>query len=687
MESFNCSFINNYALSIIFKNGCYCQGGSSHIGCKSASLCNCNYINNSAIARNSSSTYSGAIYLDTNNFILLDNCIFNNNTSLSYSTGAEYGFSYAGGVYIYISLSSNVTISNSVFNNHRLETFTNSKSIQSYGSVFYITGFDSYHDYIVNLSIINCSFINNTLKAISAVSSSCKGGVIYSYVRPNSRSSIDTSFNSCVFSNNSMIGSCLYSYESCFNGSILYLEVSNFTVDSCIFTDNFAEVKCEYNDNIEVSGVIYFTRYNLYLNSSIFCNNKFTSNQTRPIGGYGSAVAAVLPYSTYYNNCCCFIEECKFINNSFHSNIITDGCNFYFIATNLTIKDSEIENDQNDSSNLISFSFFDYVILDIENCTFKINVFNSSIQKSMITLSILVGSRFINNFKNNKVYVFNNIDYKIFSGTTNKNLSWHFENNCIMPYVSSIFIKNGLILYVENTSELIEFSEAFNAACILPSKEFTNSNVFTETSEFTKSNHFTFSVEFTESKIFTKSNEFSKTLQFTFSDEFSKSNDFSQSLQFTKSSGFDFSETILTILHSFYSSSSFLHELISTEFFESIRSLNSLQVSLSKSVLQIYSETFFDSFTEFDSKCFQPDQQITSKNNSKGKTIGIICGILAAVLIITIVVVTMIFVKKHKKQNKESDRSLSTEEHTKKTNPLSNPPVNESEDEDMDFWL
>lgn len=147
---------------------------------------------------------------------------------------------------------------------------------------------------------------------------------------------------------------------------------------------------------------------------------------------------------------------------------------------------------------------------------------------SMVSpLLVLVNSTFdCNELIINFNYSYQNEEFVLIKGLESLDYCNYIKNKSDESRYKINFDLSCRVNEIDNLVDLIVEN------CTVFSKEFTESN------EFSESVVFSTSFQFTISNYFTKTSEFSDTFQFTVSDDFSKSNDFTESNKFTDSSLF-----------------------------------------------------------------------------------------------------------------------------------------------------
>lgn len=141
----NCRFVNNTAF----------YGGAIHWGGSNGTVYGCNFTDNRVITYLESFQGGAAIYVQTDGDLIIDSCLFINNTVDTSYTDDECD---GGAIYCYDANSLSILncnfVSNSVINDYGRG-----------GAIYLRTPYDSN----VNYSIINCTFDKNSAKYISSI--------------------------------------------------------------------------------------------------------------------------------------------------------------------------------------------------------------------------------------------------------------------------------------------------------------------------------------------------------------------------------------------------------------------------------------------------------------------------------------------------------------------------------------
>ena len=193
------------------------------------SINDCNFIGNN------SSSYGGALYVEENCNLTLNNCLFSQNKAAYMGGGAIYLGYWTGNVYI----------NNCTFTDNEATVNTNG------GGAVYINGPTVYFE--------GCTFSGN----ISAK----QGGAIYSY-------NVHTHVTNCIFTNNSANGG-----GGVGGGGAIYYYKKALTCKNSIFTSNSAN---------SIGGAIYNRGYNgsPYIQNYVsLINCSFTGNHSNSNGG------------------------------------------------------------------------------------------------------------------------------------------------------------------------------------------------------------------------------------------------------------------------------------------------------------------------------------------------------------------------------------------------------------------
>ncbi len=400
---------------------------------------------NNIIFNNTFSTNGGGAYIAARN-VTLNNCTFINSMATQYGGGIYSLFdinlndckfindtaNMGGGLYLITSNATN--IKNCYFNNN---------NAYLHGSAVYIDG-------IGNCIISSTNFTDNIAKY--------NGGAVFSIVYQNN-------FTECLFKNNSAnSGGAVFSnaYLNDFRG--------------CVFTDN----------NAEKSGGAISSHNKINITDSDFINNRVTTWEQFPFGGFGGG--AIYSYddlkvynSIFTNNSAgeggalytskyLKIYKSKFINNTASASggsVYTS--NWMMMKTNMGIllfSDANIYDSYFDNNNATRGGAL-YSVKLADNCTFVNN--HAKYGGAIYNINTVESS----NFKNNFAEISGGAIYEV---KTTKNSNYinnsakyggavYFENtgtvtNC--NFTLNYATEGGAIHIPENTISTIENSRFDN---------------------------------------------------------------------------------------------------------------------------------------------------------------------------------------------------------------------------------
>ena len=392
----------------------------------------------------------GAIYYSGDSNLVLNNCVFINNSA----TNLLWSNYLSNGGAIYYSGDSDLVLNNCVFINNSATNLYN--SYLSNGGAIYYSG-DS------NLIVNNCNFTNNlayndggaiyceaasvTLTDSNFTNNSAGyGGAIF-----NNGS---LTINNCNFTNNTAINYSDYPYSDKDGGAIY--NNGNLSANNCVFTNNSAE---------RYGGAICFEEGNVILTD---CN--FTNNMAANYGGGGGAIFShweanlTIISSNFtdnsaeiagaiYNTGAANLTSCNFINNSAYHDYGCSGGAISNCFGDMNLTACYFKDNSAYDGGAISNEGWENLII---NCT---DFYNNSATNGGAILNYGVVNLTSCNFINNSAIYGGAIYNTFYGGPANLTVNGNNFTNNSANYGGAIFNRGDMIVsnntMVGNTASIL----------------------------------------------------------------------------------------------------------------------------------------------------------------------------------------------------------------------------------------